>query len=131
MDKGPLVNEQIEAGSALVQEYDKFEPVKVAFWMKASDDEYWHLYIAAEQNANHSLHDSYREVLRLVTQSKPHPLDPFSVKLIRPDSSLAKAAIEIQETFPGAIASRTGSLMLGDASADDVYLYPLPAPVTP
>jgi hypothetical protein len=40
--------EEIDAGAELVREFEKYAPVTVAFWLKESDDEHRHLYIASD-----------------------------------------------------------------------------------
>ena len=39
MDQGPLVREEIDEGAKLAREFDRYAPVKVVFWLKASDEE--------------------------------------------------------------------------------------------
>ena len=40
MDRGTLVKEEIDAGA----EFDRFAPIKAAFWLKASGDDFRYLY---------------------------------------------------------------------------------------
>jgi hypothetical protein len=47
MDQGPLVKEEIEAGATLAREFDRYAPVKAAFWLKESDNPYRYLYLGA------------------------------------------------------------------------------------
>src|SRR5947207_15032852 len=101
MDQGPLVIEEIDAGAELVREFDKYKPIKVAFWLKASDDEHRYLYIASEQINDTNVGVAYREVLRLANQMQSPYLDPFRVKLISAEDPLANAAAEINRRFPG------------------------------
>ncbi len=49
MDQGPLVVEQIDAGAKFLAELDKNIPVMAAFWLKASDEDSWYLYVASDQ----------------------------------------------------------------------------------
>ena len=50
------------------REFDKYGPVKVAFWLKASDTEQRYLYIASDQIADTNLDVAYGEVLRWRTR---------------------------------------------------------------
>jgi hypothetical protein len=126
MDQGPLVTEEIDAGAELVREFDKYAPVKVAFWLKASDEEQRYLYIASEQMNNTNLDVAYGEVLRLANQMKSPYLDPFRVKLISAENPLANAAAEINRRFPGRLATRVGGKSFGGITVEDVYIYPSP-----
>lgn len=128
MDQGSLVTEEIDAGAELAREFDKYEPIKVAFWLKASDDDHRFLYIASEGIDDSNLDVAYGEILRLSAKMQSIWLDPFRVKLINADDPLAKAAVEIHQRFPGRLATRFGGNMFGGISVDDVYIYPSPLP---
>jgi hypothetical protein len=81
MAQEPLVKDRIEAGWALLQEYNEYKPVDVAFWGESSEDGYWRLYVASAQNLPESLRADYREVHRLLSDAH-YFLDPFDVRLI-------------------------------------------------
>lgn len=131
MDQGSLVMEEIDAGVELAHEFNNYDPVKVAFWLKASDDEHRYLYIATDRINDSNFDVAYGEVLRLTSQMKSLYLDPFRVKVISTDDPLAKAALDIHKRFPGRMATRFGGKTFGGISVDEVYIYPspLPAPV--
>lgn len=128
MDQGPLVIEETDAGAELVREFDKYEPVKVAFWLKASDKEHRYLYIASDRIDGNNIDVAYGEVLSLTNRLKSPYLDPFRVKLISAKDPLAKAAVEINKRFPSRMATRFGGKSFGGVSVDDVYIYPSPLP---
>ncbi len=128
MDQGSLVTEEIDAGAELAREFDKYEPVKVAFWLKASDDDHRFLYIASDRIDDTNIDVAYEEILRLAAKSQSAWLDPFRVKLISGGDPLAKAALEIHQRFPGRLANRFGGNMFGGIIANDVYIYPSPIP---
>ena len=77
MDQGPLVTAQIDAGAELCGEFDKYEPVKIAFWLKASDEEQRYFYIASERIDDTNFDLAYGEVLRLGGQDAVSPPRPF------------------------------------------------------
>jgi hypothetical protein len=120
--------QEIDAGAELAREFDKYEPVKAAFWLKASDEDHRYLYIASEQITDTNFDVAYGEVLRLAGKMQSIYLDPFRVKLIGADDSLAKAAVEIHRRFPGRTATRFGGKTFGGISVDEVYIYPSPLP---
>lgn len=124
--------EEIDAGAELVREFDKYEPVKAAFWLKASDEDHRYLYIASERIDDTNFDVAYGEVLRLAGKMPSIYLDPFRMKLIGADDPLAKAALDIQKRFPGRMGTRFGGKAFGGISVDEVYIYPspLPAPVS-
>jgi hypothetical protein len=122
MDTSPLVVEETEAGASLVQAFDKIYPVKAAFWLKASDDDYRYLFIASDSIDESNIDRAYRDVLRLVAQLQTPYLDPFRVKLISGTDELALAAVQKRST--SRFRTRVGGGMFGGQSVDDVYLYP-------
>jgi hypothetical protein len=116
--------EEIDAGAELVREFDKYAPVKAAFWLKAGDEDYRYLYIASEQIDGANIDVAYGEVLRLADKIASPFLDPFRVKLLNASDPLAKAAAEVNERFAGRMATRFGGRSFGGVSVDDVYIYP-------
>lgn len=129
MDQGQLVIDEIDAGAELAREFDKYEPVKVAFWLKASDEVHRYLYIASERIDDTNSDLAYGEVLRLANKIQSPYLDPFRVKVISAEDPLAKATVDIHKRFPGRMATRFGGESFGGISVDDVYIYPSPLPV--
>ena len=106
MDQGPLVIEEIDAGAELVREFDQYEPVKVAFWLKASEAEQRYLYLASDGIDDTNLNLAYAEVLRLLNQIRSPYLGPFRVKVIGGHDPMTLAAIDIHKRFPGTKAIR-------------------------
>ncbi len=129
MDQGPLVNEEINAGAQLVLDFDKYKPVEVAFWLKASNDEFRYLYIASDRIKDTNLDVAYGEVFQLANGMQSPYLDPFRVKLINAKHPLANAAVDINQRFPSSKGTRFGGTLFGGILADDVYIYSSPLPV--
>jgi hypothetical protein len=46
---------QIDAGQKFLEEFEKYAPVRAAFWLKADEDSGWYLYVASDQFPNQSL----------------------------------------------------------------------------
>ena len=67
MDTQTLVEDQIQAGqrfiTLLVQ--NNFE-VKVACWVKTSDEDDWFLYVASEEVDKKGLAEAYREAYKVL-----------------------------------------------------------------
>ncbi len=129
MDQGPLVMEEIDAGAELVREFDRYRPVKAAFWLKISDENQRYLYISSDQIDDTNFDIAYGEVLRLTGTIRSPYLDPFRVKVIGGDDPLTLAAVQVNRLFPGPMASRFGSKLFGGVFVDDGYIYQLPLSV--
>jgi hypothetical protein len=129
MDQGALVMPQIDAGARLVNEFDKYAPVRAAFWLKAKDEGEWYLYLASDRIDDSNFDVAYGEVLRLTGKSPTPWLDPFQVKVISAEDRLARAVLELLARFPGKMATRYHGRELGGIPVEEVYIYPTPAPV--
>lgn len=127
MDPQALVNEQIDAGLELVDRFDKFMPVPVAFWLKSSDEDSWSLYIAGERVKQEGVASGNREIVRVCQDINSPYLDMFQVKLIPTDHPLALAVLDIHRRYPGKLHIRYGGRMLAGMTIDGAYLYPAPA----
>jgi hypothetical protein len=123
-----LVIEEIDAGARFAREFDRYEPVKAAFWLKASDEEQRYLYLASDRIDDTNFDVAYGEVPRLANQFPSPYLDPFRVKVIGASDPLAQAAAEINRRFPGPMPTRFGGTRFGGLTVDDVYIYPSPLP---
>jgi hypothetical protein len=126
MDQSSLVTEEIDAGTKFLCEFDKYEPVTAAFWLKSSDEDFRYLYVASNQIDDSNFDVAYGEVLRVANEMRSPYLDPFRVKLVNTKNPLAKAAIDVNQRFPGRIPTRFGGKSFGGTSIDDVYIYPSP-----
>ena len=129
MDNGPLVKEEIEAGAILAREFDRFAPLKAAFWLRASDEEQRYLYLTSDCFDDTNYFDAYKEVVRLVQALQLPELDLFRVKIVAGNNPLAEAAAEQIRLYPNSTGRRFGSGAFGDLSIDDGYVYPQPLPV--
>lgn len=124
MDQSSLVSEEIEAGEKLAHEFNKYKRVVALFWLKASDEEYRYLYIASDQVNDTNIREAYTKVLQLANGLQSPYLDPFRVKLLDAKKTLAKAAVDINQKYPGPMAIRFGGNTFGGLSVDDVFIYP-------
>jgi hypothetical protein len=130
MDPPPLVTDEIEAGREFIERLHASWPVKAACWLRAAEDGERYLYVALDGLTEATVNAAYGEVLRVVRAMKDHYIDPFRVKVIRPDDPVARAVLDIYGRFPARIPARfNGSVFAGRAVAE-VYLYP-PLPAKP
>jgi hypothetical protein len=124
MDTNPLVTEEADAGADLIQRFHNYMPVEAAFWLNPSEDGKWALYIASPAIDDGKYDPGFREVLRLVREMRTSYIDPFQVRLIGSDDPLAKAAIEMNQRFPGPIPTRLRGKSFGGIPVEEVYIYP-------
>ena len=126
MDRGPLVNEEIEDGETLARAFDAYASVKIAFWVKSSDEDQRYLYLASDEINDGNFDVAYGEVIRLTNALGLLHLDPFRVKVVSGNDPLAAAALKLSSSYPGKIANRYGGRIFGGMDVDDVYVYPSP-----
>ena len=121
--------DQVDAGARFLGEFQKYLPVKAAFWLKESGEDEWNLHVASDQITDDNFDVAYGEVLRIAGQLRDPFFDPFQVKLIGADDPLAKAALEINRRYPGPVATRFHGKEFGGLPVEEVYIYPSPIPV--
>jgi len=129
MDRGPLVNEEIEDGMVFAREFGRYAPVKAAFWIKSADEDQRYLYLSSDRIDDSNFELAYGEVIRLAHKLELPYLDPFRVKIVGGNDPLAVAAAELSGRHAGTIPTRYGGRIFGGQSVDDVYVYPTPLPV--
>jgi hypothetical protein len=127
MDQVPLVTEETDAGAELVRRFNKYATVEAAFWVRASDEGRWYLYIASGQFDYGHLDGAYGEVLRLAEEMANPYLDPFQVNLITMSDPLAQAALDLMRRYPGLMPARLGATNFGGMGVEGVYIYPASA----
>jgi hypothetical protein len=130
MDQEPLVTEQIDAGKKFLDAFEKYVPVRIAFWLKDDEDVGWYLHVASDKISFKSLPQDYTEVWRATREFDDPNFDPFRVKLIRSDDPLARAALEIYRRHPVRIPTRIQGRAFGGISVSGVYIYPPPRTVS-
>ncbi len=130
MDEGALVSEQIEGGARFLGEFEKYAPIKDAFWLKDSEEGMWWLYVASEQITDENFDEGYREVSRLADEFQDPLFDLMRVKLIGADDSLARAAAEMHRRYPGRRPLRFRNESFGGLFAAEGYIYPSPLEVS-
>ena len=124
MDQGPLVTEEIEAGTKFLSELEKTLPVKAAFWLKASEDDRRYLYVATDRVNNGDLMAGYEHVARVAIRLNDPNFDHFQVKLIGTDHPYAKAAIDLHERYPTRDRIRLNRRDFAGMRVDEGLLYP-------
>ena len=118
--------EQIEAGKKFIEKFDKYVPVRAAFWLKESEDSGWYLHVASDQITDESVDAAYREVWRLSKTIDDPNFDQFQVKVIGVHDPFAQAALDVYRHSPARIPTRIRGKQFGGMSVEGAYLYPPP-----
>ena len=129
MDQGPLVREKVRAGRKFLSEFQKYRPIRVAFWLKNDEGE-WSLYIASNQITDENFDVAYGEVAQLAKAMRDPDFDAFQVRLIGEDDPIAQAALRVPRLEPTLTPTRMYVASFGGFPAQEVYIYPssIPAP---
>jgi hypothetical protein len=137
MDQNPVVNEEIESGKRLINALAaKGLEVGVAFWAKPSEGGQWYLYLASPFVDEKGARAAYRLVNDLLRELRDVWIDPFGIKMIGMQDSLAEAAlaavrpkvpdspyaIRNPKPYPG--MTRFNGSTLGGMSIDGALIYP-------
>jgi hypothetical protein len=125
MGQEPLVSEQIDAGARFLGEFQKYALVQTAFWLKESEEGPWYLYVASPQITDENVDEGYGEVVRITSSMRDPWFDPTHVKLIGAEERMAKAAVELQQRYPGRAPLRFHDQALDGLSIAEGYIYPL------
>lgn len=129
MDCDALVNEEIEAAARFLAEFDKVRPIRVAFWLKATDETSWYLYIASDQIDNTKIGAAYRDVAHVAQTFRDPDFDVMRVKVVGIDDPFVHAALDILQRYPAKIPTRLRDRVFGRTHVAAVYVYPLPISV--
>lgn len=126
MDQVTLVDELKVDGRKLVDQLSqKNFDVTVAFWLKASDETDWFLYIASKVVDEFGRREAYQRLNAAIHDVIPRLLvSLFDVKLIETDSPIAKDVLKVLRQYPGRVPTRYGGPQLGDMSIEEAYIYP-------
>jgi hypothetical protein len=121
MDQAVLVEDQLDAGMRFVETLEKTMPVLVAFWLKASEDEDWSLYVASNQFDYGNRRLAYQNVLTSAREMNSG-FDPFRVNLVGLNEPIVKAVLEFYLTHPPTIPYRLHDTSIGSIAVADAYL---------
>jgi hypothetical protein len=127
MDPGPLVTEQIDAGTRFLAELEKTMTIAAAFWLKRPDQD-WYFYVAPDWPRDVNRREAGGELLRIALAMQDPNLSYLQVRTIDPDDPLAKSALDYQRLYPGK-AIRLRDRVFGNMGIDEIYIYPSTIPV--
>jgi hypothetical protein len=126
VDQEPLVREWIDAAKKFLDELEKLQPVRAAFWLKEDEDTRWYLYVATDKLRNGSVAADYEEVSKASDAVDDPNFDSTRVKLIGLKDPLARAALEMYRRYPTRIPIFRWGEPFGKTYVEGLYLYPLP-----
>ena len=97
MDQISLVNRRIDDGLKLLQRLaqDGFA-VMIAFWLKPSDDVFWHLYIASKIVDERGPTEAYRALQKSLRQLVGTTISLTDVKLVGTENQTAKHMLRLR-----------------------------------
>jgi hypothetical protein len=131
VDQELLVDNRIDDGEKLLaQLVQSGFDVTVAFWVLASEESSWFLYIGSTAVAPETLGDAYRTLYASLTKVPDVSLSISEVKLVHPSNPIARDAIAERDRRPGRIPVRYRGKRLGNMAIEEVYIYPKIGPMT-
>lgn len=108
-----------------MSKFDDAHSIRAAFWLKATDERPWYLYIASDEIDDAKIGAAYRDVARIAQTFQDPNFDVMRVKVIGNDDPFVRAALDILQRYP-AVPTRLRNRMFGQSYVEDVYIYPLP-----
>src|SRR5437899_2675519 len=100
MDKGPLVNEEIEGAARFLTEFNKRYPVESAFWLKEGEHHNWRLFVVSDKITDENFDRAIQEVSRITNKFQDPWFDVMQVRVLGDDKSLARAVADLRSRFP-------------------------------
>ena len=118
MDQETMVSEQTESGKRLIEALGAagFE-VRAAFWAKPTEEGKWYLYLVSPFVDDKGPAAAYRFVNGVLRKASDIWIDPFDVKVVGLNDSLAEAVLEV--TKPNVPESPFGARNAATVSGDD------------
>ncbi len=139
-----MVTDELTSGRKLIERLIRggFD-VSLAFWVKETDARRWYLYLASTVVDKEGPAAAYRAVLPVVESMPELGIDPFAIKVVGVDDSMAAAAREVirpkipdspfavRNPKPYQGMTRFGGSTLAGVSIDGAYIYPPSQPAAP
>jgi hypothetical protein len=124
MDKELLV-EQKDDGQRLVTELLRsgFD-VTAAFWVRASEDGSWTLYISSKDVSSKKDPGPYRRVYDAISRANLRWVSPADVSVIHASDPPSVAAVMALNRHPGKSGINYNGRRLGSMAVEGVYIYP-------
>ncbi len=125
MDQSALVEEQIDDGRRFVERFAADgNPVQAAFWVQTAEEGNWFLYVASDIVESDGPAAAYRAVRASLQKLGESWVSSSEIKVVSPNNPIAKDVLAITARYPGRLATRFGSKILGSMAVDHTYIYP-------
>ena len=130
MDTELLVENKIEDGDALIRQLirDQFE-VRVAFWVKRTEEGLWYLYIASSSVSAEKLNEAYRNVYAALSKIPECSVSPSEIKIITATDPIAREAVALRDRNPSREPKRYHGMRLGNLTTEELCIYPRRLPL--
>src|SRR5688572_23132200 len=130
MDTDVLVESKIEDGDALIRQLirDQFE-VRVAFWVKRTEEGLWYLYLASSSDSAEKLNEAYRIVYEALTKIPECSVLPSEIKVITGTDPIAREAVAWRDRNPSREPKRFHGKRLGNLTTEELCIYPRRLPL--
>jgi hypothetical protein len=126
MDQDALVKDQIDAGQRFLVEFAKYAPVKLAAWLKEIENGRWYLYVVSDSVRDRDVSDAYGHVVRVVNDMNPPRLDPFRIRIVGANTSLASQVLGFQQYATTTTTTPPPWFEPPVSGIDSAYVYNLP-----
>lgn len=125
MDTDLLVENKIEDGQRLIHLLirDQFE-IRVAFWVKASADSLWELWLASSAVDPKNIGDALGEVYDVLNKIPDCGVTPLEITLIECSNPIARAAVALRDRYYSRVPVRYQGKRLGNLTTEELLIYP-------
>ena len=124
MDQESLVKDQIDAGQRFLGEFEKYSPVKFAGWLKETEGGRWYLYVISDSINDSDVNIAYGRVLQIVNAMEKPRLDPFRIRIVGANTSIAAQVMRLQQSLTTSTTPAPWHESSG-RGIDDAYVYPI------
>lgn len=124
MAQTTLVTKEIDEGRELIKSLltDGFD-VSVALWLKTSEEDNWHLYIASGSIDQLGFSGAYQAVDEALRKTRATSIELFDIRLIEANNALAKEVMVQQSKWRAPIDTVFRGSSLGATTVDEALIY--------
>jgi hypothetical protein len=105
--------------------HDNFD-VTAAFWLKTSEEDWWHLYVASTVTDERGPIEAYGTLHTSLRQLSGTTLSVTDVKLIGASNPITVDVLKAQTRYSGSEPIHFDGSYLGGTFVEDALLYPPP-----
>jgi hypothetical protein len=125
MDQITLVDRRIDDGQKLILQLARDGvDVLVAFWLRPSEDGWWHLYVASKLVDREGPRAGYRKVQASLQHLPGLSISLGDIKVIEATAPLTHDVLKIRKWYTGTTPIRFGGAQLGGLLVEEAVIYP-------